>query len=82
MLTQNNYPDAKPSPSSLKLRFNERVIGWLLFSYSLLLLVTGLLSESPGTLISGLQRIFYAPSALLTDYMELASPGTASSMPV
>jgi hypothetical protein len=77
LLTKNNYPDAKLSPSSLMLRFNERVIGWLLFSYSLLLLVTGLLSESPGNLISGLQRIFYAPSALLTDYMELASPGTA-----
>lgn len=77
MLTKINNPDAGQNPSVLKLRFNERVIGWLLLSYSLILLATGLLSESPANLISGLQRIFYAPSALLTDYMELASPGAA-----
>lgn len=57
--------------------FNEIIISRILLLYSLLILATGIIIESPSGFLYGMRRIIYSSSALTTDYMELASPGTA-----
>lgn len=57
--------------------FNETIVGRVIIIYGLFLLVGGILMSSPADWLPGLRNIVLSSSLLLTDYMELASPGVA-----
>ncbi|TDO73384.1 uncharacterized protein DUF1576 [Halanaerobium saccharolyticum] len=50
---------------------------FIIFSYSILIMIASLFFNSPLEILSGMKKILTAQSLLLSDYMSITNPGTA-----